>query len=165
MAVWPTCAPPPKFPAYSSGVQYFSTCIRHTVIPVGVSVWMTSTWILGLHISPIKEQEKNKNKPDETYKLTIHYKKMVGGAFWWFYLLLGWTPACTPFSTHHIKCQTTRWWHRHLFARIISAIHIFISYIYVYTVDIVLTCLKENAQKFSTFLINTIQIHSAQLNA
>jgi hypothetical protein len=49
-----------------------------------------------------------------------------------------------------------------LFARIISAIHIFISYIYFYTSDIVLTCLKENAEKFSTFLINTIWIHNAQ---
>lgn len=38
---------------------------------------MTSTWILGLHTSPIKEQEKNKNKSNGTYKLTIHYKKMV----------------------------------------------------------------------------------------
>jgi len=51
-----------------------------------------------------------------------------------------------------------------LFARIISAIHIFISYIYFYTGDIGLICLKENAEKFSTFLINTIWIHNEQLN-
>jgi hypothetical protein len=40
-----------------------------------------------------------------------------------------------------------------LFAGIKCAIHIFITYIYFYTIDIVLICVKENAQQFSTFLI------------
>ena len=88
------CHPPPplkkKFPAYSSGMQYYSTCIIHTVIPVGISVWMTSTWLLGLHTSPIKETREEQKKPDGTYKLTNHYKKMVGWGGFLMVLLTSW---------------------------------------------------------------------------